>query len=146
MSRRLGGRRGGFTLIEVLLVVAIIAILASIVVPRVWPTVRESRESELRANLRGLRNALGLFMAHCGDWPGRLEDLTASDPTGLVGGGGSPISPDCFQGPYLIATSDGQLPCDPFTGARDWDYDPSSGAVHSASAEASGDGTPYSSW
>jgi general secretion pathway protein G len=144
--RRNGLRRRGFTLIEIMIVIVVLAILAAIVIPRIWPTVREARESELRANLHGMRASLGLFNAHCGDWPGKLEDLLATDPTGLVGGSGDPIPPDCFQGPYFITTPGGVLPTDPFTGARDWQYDPHTGAVHSASAKTASDGTAYSTW
>lgn len=126
--------------------ILVIAILAAIVIPRIWPTIREARESELRADLHGMRNSAALFIAHCGDWPGQLEDLLATDPTGLVGGSGQPIPAYCFQGPYFIASPDGQLPVDPFTGARDWTYDPSTGAIHSSSTLTASDGTLYSTW
>ncbi|MBM3500547.1 MAG: type II secretion system protein [Armatimonadetes bacterium] len=146
MSQGCRARQGGFALIEVLIVILVIAVLAAIVIPRIWPTVREARESELRADLHGLRNAAALFMAHCSDWPAQLEDLLATDPTGLVGASGRPIPPECFQGPYFISSPDGQLPIDPFTGARDWDYDPSTGAIHSSSTLTATDGTLYNSW
>jgi len=139
------GRRG-FTLIEVVIVIIVIAVLAAIVIPRIWPSGREAHEAELRANLHGMRSGIALFGAHCGDWPGRLDDLMATDPTGLVGGSGQPIPPECFHGPYFVASPDGQLPVDPFTSQRDWDYDPATGAVHSRSTKTSTDGAPYNSW
>ena len=139
-------RRSGFTLIEVLIVIVVVAILAAIVIPRIWPSVREAHEGELRANLHAMRAAIGLFGAQCGDWPGRLDDLVATDPTGLVGGNGRPIPPECFTGPYYTACPNNVLPVDPFTGARDWTYDPSTGAVHSSSTKTASDGTVYSSW
>ena len=54
-------RRSGFTLIEVLIVIVVIAILAAIVVPRLLGAGREAREASLRAHLQEIRNALGLF-------------------------------------------------------------------------------------
>jgi general secretion pathway protein G len=140
------GGRSGFTLIEVLIVVIIIAILAAIVIPRVSPTRREAREAELLGQLHEFRCCLALFHAHCGDWPANLADLIATDGTGLVGGGGQPIAPEAYQGPYFVATGGGQLPKDPFTTKPDWVYDPNTGAIHSASTLISRDGTYYSNW
>ena len=147
MRRQLRASPGsGFTLIEVLIVVVVVAILAAIVIPRIWPTVREAHEGELRAQLHAMRAAIALFGAQCGDWPGKLDDLVATDPTGLVGASGRPIPPECFTGPYFTACPDGQLPKDPFTNARDWTYEPSTGAVHSSSAGVATDGTLYAAW
>jgi general secretion pathway protein G len=143
---RAGDSRRGFTLVEVLIVVVVIAILAVIVIPRLLPSVREAREAELRAQLHALRNAIVLFRAHCGDWPGRLSDVVAADGTGLVGGSGLAIPPSSYLGPYFTSSPDGQLPIDPFTGASDWSYDPITGAVHSRATGPALDGTAYSSW
>ncbi|MGQ9731203.1 MAG: type II secretion system protein [Candidatus Zipacnadales bacterium] len=82
----------GFNLIEVLIVIATIALLAAIVIPRIWPSARAAHESELRAQLRVLRTSLALFNAHCGTYPSRLEDLVAEDVTGLIGADGRPYS------------------------------------------------------
>ncbi len=138
--------QSGLTLIEVLIVVMVIAILAAIVLPRIWPTSREAAESALRGNLHELRTSVALFQAHCGDWPGQLEDLVATTGAGLVGGSGLPIPEDCFQGPYFTASPDGYVPIDPLTGNRDWLYDPATGAVHSGADGQASDGTYYSSW
>jgi prepilin-type N-terminal cleavage/methylation domain-containing protein len=136
----------GFTLIEVLIVVLIVAMLAAIVIPRIYPSGRQAREAELRGNLHMLRTSVALFRAHCGDWPAQLEDLLATTGTGLTGGNGLPILPDTFRGPYFTSSPDGLLPTDPFTGARDWTYEPTTGAVHSASPRISFEGTAYSTW
>jgi general secretion pathway protein G len=138
--------RAGFTLVEVLIVVVIVAILAAIVIPRVSPTARTARESELRASVHGFRISLLLFRADCGDWPAKLADLVAESGAGLVGGGGDPIPAESFRGPYFFASPSGQVPRDPFTGAADWFYDPATGAVHSVATATSTEGTPYSSW
>lgn len=139
------GSRAGFTLLEVLVVVMLVAALAAIVIPRVFPSVRDAREAELRADLHALRTSIALFQSQCGDWPARLEDLLATSTGNLTGGNGVEIPPDAFGGPYFIAPS-GLLPADPFTGARDWLYEPTTGALHSAAAKTSTDGTLYSTW
>jgi general secretion pathway protein G len=137
---------GGFTLIEVLIVVLIVAMLAAIVIPRIFPSARAAREAELRGNLHMLRTSLAVFHAQCGDWPARLEDLLATSAAGLTGGNGFVIPPEGFRGPYFTASPEGQLPLDPFTGAADWLYQPTTGAVHSASTQTSSEGTLYSTW
>lgn len=54
-------RSRGFTLIEVLVVVAIVALLASAALPLAEMTVRRERESELRVALRQLRSGLDAY-------------------------------------------------------------------------------------
>ncbi len=137
--------RAGFTLLEVLVVVVVVAVLAAIVIPRVYPSVRYAHEAELRADIHSLRTSLALFHSQCGDWPAHLQDLLATSGTGLTGGNGVEIPPEAFAGPYFIAPS-GVLPVDPFTSARDWVYEPTTGALHSASTKTGTDGTSYSTW
>jgi type II secretion system protein G len=140
-------RRKGFTLIEVLIVIVVIAILAAIVVPRLLGAGREARETSLRAHLQELRNAIGLFQAQCGDYPAVLSDIMETSAP-ATGGTGVTINAQDFNGPYLT-TPNGELPNNPTTGGNaiptDWTYDATTGAIHAATGTAV-DGTDYSTW
>lgn len=60
----------GFTLIEILIVVAIIAILASVVLVGLGPTQRAGRDSRRLSDLHQVQNGLELFYGRCGYYPG----------------------------------------------------------------------------
>lgn len=71
--------RRGFTLIELMIVVAIIGVLASIAVPRFAEMVRKSGEGSARGNLGALRSAIGIYYGDMeGQYPNHLEALTIS--------------------------------------------------------------------
>ena len=140
-------RRSGFTLIEVLIVIVVIAILAAIVVPRLLGAGREAREASLRAHLQEIRNALGLFQAQMGDYPAALADIMATTAP-ATGGNGISFNAADFRGPYLT-TPDGNLPDNPISGGNvvgtDWTYTATTGALKAKTGTAV-DGTDYSSW
>src|SRR5882757_11339689 len=71
-------RSRGFTLMELLIVIIVIAVLAAIALPRFINSGLRSKESSLKANLRHYRNAVLLFSNDCGAWPAQLSDLTAA--------------------------------------------------------------------
>jgi len=147
MTRMANRKHEGFTLIEVLIVIIVIAILALIVIPRLLGAGRRAKEAVLRGDLNELRNAIQQFESDLGDVPVGLDQLMAakgSPPSGN-GGGGLSLDPNGYQGPYL-RTGDGNLPKDPFTSAADWAYTSATGGVHSASTLTALDGTPYSGW
>lgn len=59
----------GFTLIEILIVVAIIGILASVVVVGLGPAQRKGRDSRRLSDLRSVQNALELYYGKIGHYP-----------------------------------------------------------------------------
>lgn len=72
-ARRLSSR--GFTLIELLVVMALIALLLTLSLPRYFANVDRARESVLKQNLAGLRDAIDKHFADNGRYPDSLDDL-----------------------------------------------------------------------
>jgi len=138
----------GFTLIEVLIVITVLAILAVIVIPGVGAATRKSRETSLLGNLKHLRDAIERFEANTAAWPPSLSDVMAASGSAIsadADGRGMSVDRLAYDGPYL-RTADDSLPGDPFTEVADWNYDNSTGEVHSSSTLTALDGTAYSAW
>lgn len=68
-------RRSGFTIVELLVVMAIIALLMSIAVPRYFHSTDKAREAVLKQNLLQMRDAIDKFYGDRGRYPASLEDL-----------------------------------------------------------------------
>ena len=119
----------GFTIIEMLTVIAIIGILASIAAPSFQRSVIRAKETSLRNSLFVLRDVLDQYYADHGNYPDTLEVLTEKK--------------------YIRS-----VPIDPFTKATDtWILIPPeeeglSGVydIHSGSNKISLYGTPYNEW
>jgi general secretion pathway protein G len=65
----------GFTLVELLVVMAIIATLLTLAVPRYFGSLEKAREAVLQEDLASLRDALDKFFSDTGAYPTSLEDL-----------------------------------------------------------------------
>jgi general secretion pathway protein G len=72
-----------FTLVEILIVVAILGILAAIVLPTLQGHITEAKEAAAKDNLRILRNAIGIYAAqHNGVPPGYPNENPSLSPSG----------------------------------------------------------------
>ena len=78
MFKLLKKKRGGFTLLELLVVVAVIGILASVILVGVAAFRGRARDSRRISDLRQLQNALELCFTRNGEYPASLADLTSA--------------------------------------------------------------------
>ena len=65
----------GFTLIEILVVLAIIATLLSLVTPRYFDSIEKSKETILKQDLNMMRDAIDKFYSDKNSYPTTLDDL-----------------------------------------------------------------------
>jgi prepilin-type N-terminal cleavage/methylation domain-containing protein len=73
--------RYAFTLVELLIVVAILGILAAMILPTLQGHIQQAKESAAKDDLRILRNAIGLYAAQHNDIPpGYFNDDTSKPP------------------------------------------------------------------
>ncbi len=108
--RQTGRRRGGFTLIEILLVVAIIGILVALFVPNLVGRSDLARRTAAESDLRGIAATLDLYRLDNAHYPSTDQGLEAlvSKPSGLPeprnyspGGYARKVPADPWQNPYI---------------------------------------------
>lgn len=133
MGRPMRNGKRGFTLIELMIVMAIISILVAVAVPMYQRSIVRAKESVLRQNLFSLRTVLDEYTYDKAKAPQSLQDLVTEG--------------------YLR-----QTPMDPITGEADWttiqedaitsvnQTEPGIFDVRSKSDKKSLEGSPYNEW
>ncbi len=85
----------GFTLVELIVVIAILGILIAIAVPRFASTTDAAEKSAAEANHRTLVSVSQLYYANEGAWPASIADLgSGEDNAGLISESDFPGSGD----------------------------------------------------
>ena len=69
MLKKFVKNKKGFTLIELVIVVAILGVLALLVVPNVVNRIKQARETVVDANIKVINNAIKMYYAEQGDYP-----------------------------------------------------------------------------
>lgn len=95
----------GFTLIEVIVVAAIIAILAGILVPMIFNQIDEAKISRAQGDCKSISTAVLMFRKETGKWPYFLpDDCTQTYQTLQTGTGNNPV--DNAAGAWGISLND----------------------------------------
>ena len=141
--------RKGFTLIELMIVVAIIGILAAIAIPRFAQMLEKSREGATKGNLGSLKSAASIYYGDMqGVWPTTmcsfsvygfskyLDNIAPVKVTGVFVA--NAVSP---AGNGIALTAHAQVPVGSSTG---WLYDSGMGNVYVNSTLKDSKGLPYS--
>ena len=134
------GRQSGFTLLELIVVIAIIGILATIAMPSLKDVPRRANESVLKTNLRTLRDVIDQYHGDKGMYPPSLEALVDKGYLRKI-----PIDPITKSTTTWVVEYEEE---DPDAPAAETETGESPGIidVHSGSPATSLDGTPYADW
>lgn len=127
-------RSAGFTLIEMILVIAIMGILLALAVPNYRTTVRASQEAVLHDDLFQMRSLIDQYTLDKQEAPQSLDDLVSAGYLRAI-----PVDPITHSSSSWQTESDDTLMSPDQT---------QSGIVnvHSGASGVGLDGTPYSSW
>jgi general secretion pathway protein G len=125
---------GGFTLVELIIVMAIIALLSAIAVPSFVRQVQKAKEAALKEDLHTMRTAIDSYTIDKQAAPQSLDDLVQAGYLRTV-----PIDPMTSRNDtWITGQSDTLTDINETQGGMD--------DVHSGSQGVSSEGTTYNTW
>ena len=125
---------GGFTLVELMIVMAIIMILATIAIPIYVRTLQRAKEATLREDLHTMRTAIDSYTIDKEKAPDSLDDLVQAGYLKAI-----PVDPiTSSNGTWITGMSDTMTDINETQGGLD--------DVHSGSQALASDGTTYNTW
>lgn len=116
-QRRHRGAEEGFTLLELLIAIAILAIIAMVAIPNILSYLEGAKKSTAKQTVKALENGITLYYAHVGKYPDRLQDLMRAPTDEKI--------KKKWQGPYLKGD---EIPEDPW--GNPYQYKITQGAKH----------------
>jgi general secretion pathway protein G len=131
-GKKLG--EGGFTLVELMIVMAIIMILATIAIPIYVRTLQRAKEATLREDLHTMRTAIDSYTVDKEKAPETLDDLVQAGYLKSI-----PVDPMTSSNEtWITGMSDTMTDINETQGGMD--------DVHSGSQGLASDGTTYNTW
>jgi general secretion pathway protein G len=130
----------GFTLLELIVVIAIVGILAAVAMPKLKDVPRKANEAVLKTNLHTLRDIIDQHYGDKGRYPSSLEALVEAGYLRKV-----PNDITKRSDTWVLVYEEVD-PENPPVETEEGDGQPGVIDVHSGSTAVSLDGTPYSEW
>ena len=125
---------GGFTLVELMIVMTIIGILAAIAIPSYIRSIQKAKEAVLREDLHTMRTAIDSYTVDKEKAPDTLDDLVQAGYLKSI-----PIDPmTSSSDTWITGQSDTMTDINETQGGMD--------DVHSGSEGTASDGTTYNTW
>jgi general secretion pathway protein G len=134
----------GFTLLEMIIVVAIIGILAAIAMPKLKDMPMRANEVVLKNNLRTLRDVLDQYYGDKGHYPSSLETLVKDGYLRAIPV--DPITKSASTWVLVREEADADHPPEGDSSDNGDDNAPGIVDIHSGSPKTSFAGTPYAEW
>lgn len=121
-------KKKGFTFIELMAVMAIIATIIAVVMPRYFQGLERTKETALKLNLKEMREAIDHYHADKGEYPSNLQTLVSERYLRFIP-----------EDPITEKTDTWQIIAPPDHSAHVYD-------VTSGSTITANDGTSYNTW
>ena len=134
-------REHGFTLLELIVVIAIVGILATIAMPAMKDVPRRANEAVLKTNLRTMRDVIDQHYGDKGKYPTSLQSLVDTGYLRKI-----PIDPITKSRETWVPLYEEIDPNNPPAETESEEGQPGIIDVHSGSPAISLDGTPYNEW